>query len=328
MSQTIAIFIVFFAAFLWGSWLQVRKLTGDFPLAVFMVWLYFSSALLVFLVIGVVGLITPLQIADQLAGDPIRAILVLLCGGAMAIGMYLQMKVIDKVGLILSNSVSATFGVLLGTSLSIYLGGLPQNFSIKLVALSVVVLITATFLCQLSGKKRDEELAYKSIEVAVKQDTKAIFLLILSSVLITCYPLGMSIGVKTEFSPNGFSPLVCIGLLALGSFLGILTFCSFPLTIYKEWKFLVSKKYKREIGMTCICGICHYGGNLLHVLSSKVLSTAISWLLGRSGNMWTYLWGIYHKEYQGASKQTYFMLISGIGVYIVGIVLLAQGFYN
>lgn len=328
MSQTVAILLVFIAAFLWGSWLQARKYTGDFPLTTFMVWLYFSSVVLVWLVIGIYSLFKPLMIWNHIIHSPLRALLVMLCGAGMAIGMYIQMNVIDKVGLILSNSVSATFGVLLGTLLTVCIGGLPSNVPIGVVCMSVIVLITATFMCQYSGKMRDQDLRRKSVRPAVTQDTKAVFLLILSSVLITAYPLGMSIGVKTDYSDFGFPALICVGILAIGSFLGILIFCSFSLTKHKQWGTLVDPKYKKAIGISCLCGFCHYGGNVLHVLSSAVLSTAVSWLLGRLGNMWTYLWGLYHKEYKGATRKTYSVLFSGIGVYIVGIVLLAQSFYR
>ena len=155
MSYNIALILVFLASFLWASWLQARKFTGDFPLPTFMLWLYFSSVIFVWIVIGIYGLFRPLGILSHIAHSPIRAFFVLLCGAGMSIGMYIQMRVIDKVGLILSNSVSATFGVLLGTLLSISIGKLPESTSVGIVGMSVVVLITATFLCQYSGRMRD-----------------------------------------------------------------------------------------------------------------------------------------------------------------------------
>lgn len=327
MTFATALLLIFLATFLWGSWLQARKFTGDFPLPTFMIWLYFSSVMVVWIAVGLYNLFVPLDIVQHLFRDPLRALGVVLCGASMAIGMYIQMKVIDKVGLILSNSVSATFGVLLGTLLSVSIGGLPKSFSLAVVWTSVAVLISATFICQLSGRMRDIDLKGAKVTKRVTQDTKSVFLLILSSVLITAYPLGMSIGVRTTFSDVGFPSLICVGLLALGSFVGISLFCAVPLTLNRQWNTLVARKYKRAIQISCFCGFCHYGGNVLHVLSSSVLSTAISWLMGRLGNMWTYLWGIFHKEYSGARKKTYAVLSLGILVYIVGVVFLALGFY-
>ena len=191
MTETSAIILVFITSFLWGTWLQARKYTGAFPLTSFMVWLYFASMVLVLAFAAVYSMIVPSDILGEIASDPYRAIAVILCGAGLAIGMYIQMNVIDRVGLILANSVSATFGVILGTLLTVCIGGIPENVSMSVVWLSVVVLILATFLCQYSGKMRDRDLQRKSARPEKTQDTKAVFLLILSSVMITAYPLGM-----------------------------------------------------------------------------------------------------------------------------------------
>ncbi|QQO09372.1 hypothetical protein [Breznakiella homolactica] len=328
MSAATAIFLVLFAAFLWGSWLQARKYTGDFPLPSFMIWLYFASLVLVWGVILVNELVNPVHIFTAIRSSPGLAAVVCLCGASMAIGMQLQMSVIDKVGLILSNSVSATCGVLLGTLLTVMLGGLPENVSVGMIFFSAFVLIIATLVCQFSGKLRDKDLSKASSRPAKTQDSKAALLLVLSSLLVAAYPLGMSLGVKTKFSDGGFPPLVCVGLLAFGSFAGTMIYSAFFLSKNKQWKTLFSKKYKKAILISSFCGLCHYGGNLIHVISSHALSVAVSWLIGRTANMWTYLWGIYHKEYQGAKSRTYAVLVCGIAIYVIGILLLSRSFYR
>jgi len=328
MSYTLAIVLVFTATFLWSVWLQARKFTGDFPLEPFMIWLYFSSVIVVWLVIGIVGIIEPISIWKHVSENIGRAIIVSLCGAGMAIGMYLQMAVIDRVGLILSNSVSATLGVILGVCITVGFGGLPEHITIGKIILSALILISATFFCQISGRMRDKDLERQTKRPAKTQDTKAALLLILSSFLVACYPLGMTLGVKTAYTTEGFSSLECVGLLSFGSFIGIFAFCSIPMTYKHGWKSLVNSKYKKEIALSCLCGVCHYGGNCLHVLSSATISTAVSWLLGRLGNAWTYLWGLFHKEYKGASKKTYLVLVLGIFIYALGIYLLANSFYR
>lgn len=328
MSYTLAIVLVFTATFLWSAWLQARKFTGDFPLEPFMVWLYFSSVIIVWLVIGIVGIIKPMSIWEHISQNIGRAAIVSLCGAGMAIGMYLQMAVIDKVGLILSNSVSATLGVILGVAITVGFGGLPEHITVGKIILCALTLICATFLCQISGRLRDKDLARKSKRPEKTQDTKAALLLILSSFLVACYPLGMTLGVKTAYTTNGFTSLECVGLLSFGSFIGIFVFCAIPMTHKHIWKSLVDPKYKKEIALSCLCGACHYGGNCLHVLSSATISTAVSWLLGRLGNAWTYIWGLVHKEYKGASKKTYVVLALGICIYALGIYLLANSFYR
>lgn len=327
LNETSAIFMILFAAFLWGSWLQATKYTGGFPLPAFMLWLYGASFVLVWVFILVSQLFSPQSILGGIGDSPALALFVLLCGALMAVGIQLQMRVVDRVGLVLSNSVSATCGVLLGTAVTALVGGLPESFSLLSVFAVALVLILATLVCQYSGKLRDRDLSRKASRPAVTQDNKAAALLVISSVLVAFYPLGMSLGVKTNFSATGFSSYGCIGLLSAGSFLGTLVYSGYYLTRDKQWGAVFNPKYKKAIALSCLSGFCHYGGNLIHVMAAPVISVAVSWLIGRSANMWTYLWGIYHKEYKGASRKTYAVLGVGIAIYIAGILLLAKNLY-
>lgn len=328
MSQTAAILLVLLAAFLWGSWLQATKYTGDFPLPAFMLWLYGASAVLVWAFILVVQRFRMGGIAAEIAASPALALLVMVCGAAMALGIQLQMTVIGRVGLVLSNSVNATCGVLLGTLLSSVLGKLPAGVSYVRVFATALILIAATTICQYSGVLRDRDLARKPSREMKTQDTRAALLMVLAAALNTMYALGLSLGVRTSVSPHGFDKWTCIGLLALGSFLGTLVYSGIRLTRAHQWGTVFCWKYRKAYGIACLCALCHYGGNLIHTVSSAVLSVSVSWLIGRTGSMWTYLWGIYHKEYRGASAKTYCVLFFGIFVYIVGVFLLAYSLYH
>lgn len=328
MSQTMAIFMVLAAAFLWGSWMQATKYTGDFPLPAFLLWLYGFSFVLVWSFILIVEGFDIGWIFGEICADPWRALFVMACGSGMALGIQLQMTVIGRVGLVLSNSVNATFGILLGTLLSAVLGKLPEGVSYGRVFLTALILICATAICQYSGKLRDQDLERKSARPAATQDTKSALLMILAAALNTTYALGLSLGVRTSVSAGGFSQWPCIGLLAAGSFLGTLAFSGARLTKERQWHTMFDRKYKKAYALACLSGACHYGGNLIHTVSSAVISVSVSWLIGRTGSMWTYLWGIYHKEYTGASKKTYAVLFTGIGVYVLGIILLAYSLYG
>lgn len=328
MTETGAILMILMAAFLWGSWLMGTKYTKDFPLPAFMIWLYTASFVLVWAVVLVSEAVRPTNFIPIIADSPWLAAFVMICGGSMAIGMQIQMSVIGRVGLILSNSVSATSGVLLGTFVTVIIGGLPDQVSVGTVAIAAAILIMATFVCQYSGKLRDKDLNKMGKYHQGKQDTKAALLLVFSSVLVTAYPLGLSSGIRTDFGNHGFPALICIGLLSLGSFIGTVLYSGYLLARRKQLDSVFDKKHKKAIAISCLCGACHYGGNLIHVLAAPMISVAVSWLIGRSGNMWTYLWGIYHKEYKGASGKTYGVLALGICIYIFGVILLSQSFFQ
>ena len=40
LSQTSAVLVLLFVTFLWGSWFQAVKHTGDYPIYVFLNWMY------------------------------------------------------------------------------------------------------------------------------------------------------------------------------------------------------------------------------------------------------------------------------------------------
>lgn len=328
MSQTTAILLVLTAAFLWGSWLQVTKYTGDFPLSAFMLWMYGASAVLVWAFIFVVERFNISGTFEEIVGNFSLAVFVMMCGAGMALGIQIQMMVIDKVGLVLSNSINATCGVLLGTLLSSVLGKLPEGVSYTRVFATALILILATTICQYSGILRDRDLQKKTNRASKTQDVKSAFMMVLAAALNTMYALGLSVGVKTSVSSNGFSQWPCIGLLATGSFLGTLVFSGIILTRNHQWGTMFNRKYKKAYCLACLSAACHYGGNLIHTVSSAVLSVSVSWLIGRTGSMWTYLWGIYHKEYKGASVKAYAVLFFGILVYVFGVFLLSRSLYG
>ena len=47
LSQTSAVFVLLFVTFLWGSWFQAVKHTGNYPIYVFLNWMYLFSVVIV-----------------------------------------------------------------------------------------------------------------------------------------------------------------------------------------------------------------------------------------------------------------------------------------
>ena len=74
--------------------------------------------------------------------------------------------------------------------------------------------------------------------------------------------------------------------------------------------------------LSAISACCHYGGNMLSIYAMPVLSATMSFLFGKTSSVWTYFWGFYYKEFQGAKKKTLLLLLFGIGLYFGAIGLL------
>ena len=98
MTQTVATVILIITIILWGSWYQFSKKLRGWPVAAFMLWLYFFSALVVWA--GVL-IIKPFFIAESLgqiiANNPGRCAVALLCGAIFSIGVQMNVIVVKNV---------------------------------------------------------------------------------------------------------------------------------------------------------------------------------------------------------------------------------------
>ena len=107
LTTTSALMIMLLVSFLWGSWMQVVKHTGKYPIYAFLNWLYAFSIIIVWGTIAVTHESTiPDGIFNEISSDIPRALIVLICGSVYAIGMQIQLGVIGKVGLVLCASIT------------------------------------------------------------------------------------------------------------------------------------------------------------------------------------------------------------------------------
>lgn len=327
LSSGVALAIIIFVTFLWGSWFQVVKHTGKYPIYTFLNWLYFFS---VFIVWGSILLLhksmVPNGVWNEISGDLPRAALVFLCGAMYAIGMQLQLTVVGQIGLILSTSISATCTILMGTVVSAVFGGLPEGVSIFMIAAAALLLIFATIVCQAAGVMRDKDTGKtdKSRRTAISKKN-LIVLLVSCLVFAPFYSLATAVGLRSDLRPDGFSSLTCMGILVLGAFVGTSGFSAMCLTRGKKWcVFLHPDKGMRVIlPMAIIAAFCHFGGNILHAIAAPVVSVVIATPLGYSFSMWSYVWGLAYGEFKGAKKKTYWTLVGGISLFVAGVVLLS-----
>jgi hypothetical protein len=313
---------------MWGSWFQVIKHIKDFPISAFMSWLYFFSVIIVWGLIAVFGSrLVPDTIIAEVANYPAKAVLVFVCGIIFAAGMQLQLIVVRHIGLILSTSVSATCSILSGTMLSAVLGGLSQKASLFVIALSSLMLIIATIVCQVSGVFRDrDKLQIKELH-SHKPSGRAkdiAILVFVNTVLLSSYTIAVSAGLKSDLRPEGFSSFTNMGILVLGAFSGSVIFSVFFLSKTRQLhRFLDPLKNKKLLLFLLIAAICHFGGNVLQSLVAPFIGVAIAIPMGYSYHMWSYFWGLVYGEYRGASRKTYGVLMLGIAFFILGIVLLS-----
>lgn len=344
LSQNTALAIVLLVTFLWGSWFQVVKHTGDYPIYAFLSWLYVFS---IFIVWGSIGamhtVMIPKGIWNEIRADIPRTVIVLLCGGLYAVGMQLQLSVVSRVGLILSSSVTSTCSILSGILLTAVLGGIAEGSSVYLIILAAVLLICGTIVCQIAGVMRDRQSEggrrensrpqAVSPQMADSQQPQEkprshsrdlVILVVSSAILIPFYSVASSIGLSTDLRPEGFSSFTCMGILSVGALLGTSVYTALRLTQERKWKLFLhpGKGLPMILAMALIGAFCHFGGNILHSVAAPVVSIVIATGIGYSYGMWSYLWGLVYGEFKGAGGRTFGVLGGGILLFAAGVLIL------
>lgn len=314
-----------FAAFMWGSWMQVTKHLKDYPLPAFVYLLYFFS----FLVVSIISLIyhkvvLESSIISEILTNLELSLLLLICGALFSNGMLIQLNYMSKIGMVLVTSISSAFTTILGVFVTVMIGGLPENVSVGLIIVSMIFMLVAGYICQYAGVKRDAELGIES-EVS-SGSLKYVLFILIGNIMQTAYVFGYSVGTKTVVRDYGFSPFVVVTILALGSFIGV--HFSVPFMLKKiNFKFKDIFSNTRVVFFGLISGAAHYGGNLLNVIATASISAPIAFLIGKTVDFWTYLWGLWYGEFRGSSKKTMKILYSGFLVYIFGVFLLMYSIY-
>ncbi len=324
-STTTSILLTLFAAALWGSWMQVVKLKRNYPITGIIFWLYTFAFVFIWIITLALspallpdGIISATVSQSKLVGE------ILLGGAMMSMGIYFNLVVMNSIGLMLSTTISGAVGSLLGIFTSISKEGLPDKpFALAMIIATAVIFLLASYVCtyasQMCGKDRA---AAKGLDTKIKSKSPVTLPIILMILLNAVLTNGWSIGTASG-TAAGFPPILTTAYLCTGSFLSVFIITGITFTITKQWKtvFCIGES-KRPILLSCISGLCHYGGNLISIYCMPAISATISFLFGRTANLWTYFWGFYYKEFAGAKRKTLVILFSGIFLYFMGLAFL------
>lgn len=234
----------------------------------------------------------------------------------MAAGMYCSLNVMGSVGLVLSTTISGGVGVILGLVTSLMEEGIPES-GLGMIILIAAIYILAGFVSAYASKCRDIDHGIKEAKTVITG--KILFLMLLSALLTNGWSMGTAAGTA-----RGIPPVLTCALMASGSFCGALLIGIVIFSAKKQWKqVLCIGSSKKPILMTSICAVCHYGGNLISIYSMPAISATISFLLGRTSNLWTIFWGIYYKEFSNISSRTKKILALAIALFLIGTLLVA-----
>ena len=328
LSPGLAIFMVFFAASMWGTWFISLKYLKTYPIDGFYITLFTTSIIFVWSVGLIVDGKNLIQnMVDVYKVDPSRIFVTLICGSLYVIGMRVTLYVFSIIGLSLTMPIKSSIGILVSTTVAAVVGGVPEGYSLGLIFFACFILIGAVLLSMQSGRLRiagQETAEEKSdLQFSMVDMRKSILLILLTTVISPAYTFGLSYGLKSITQPNGLAVLPYMALLSTGAFCGSLIASGSVLTIRRQWKTVFSAPFSiHKFGIGS--GLFHYGGNIIHTFASAYLSTVIAFPLGLSSGLITQLWGIVYGEFKGSPRKAYYYLGSALVLYVIGAYIIAQ----
>ena len=311
-----AVMVALTAAIMWGTWFISLKYLKDYPIEAFYVVMF--SFCLVF-VWGVSFLLEGNEIFANIAfifsRYPSKIFFTLLGGMLYAAGLWVSLKVMDKVGLALSQPLLQSITLITGTLLTLVLGGRPESLTDTKIVLTVLFLLAAAFLVYMADQKRGASEAADAKAAAPLRTV--VGLTVLSALLTVSYDAAMSYGLETITQPIGLKVLPFMCLLCTGAFLGVMLTCGTVLTRKQQWHVIREAPFSIH-KWSIFSGICHYGGNIIHTFATRGLSAAVSYPLGLTSALWTQLWGLGYGEFKGAPKSAYVYLFLSFACYVAG----------
>ncbi|MEA4811485.1 MAG: hypothetical protein VB108_02810 [Anaerolineaceae bacterium] len=322
LTTSAAILVALLASFFWGSWAIILKYTSKLPLEI----LYFAlmNAALVFIwALGFVldGPALLGNIRQIFTSDSSRVTLTLLGGFVYVFSNFISLRVMQLVGLALAQPISSSVGLIFGTLVSYFIGGIPAGMSFWRLFIAGILLIAAIFFSFLAGNARPENAEEGKGKVTVK----VIGFAVISAFTGIIYSTSISYGLRSVTQPNGLAVMPYLCLFLSGAWLGAMLFCGYQITKRREWRAVKAVKPKM-LALITLSSWVHYGGNVLHAYATRQLSSVLSWPLGMTASLWTQLWGLGYGEFKGAPKKAYWLLAGGVLCYLAGAFVISNLF--
>lgn len=328
ISTPLAIGLGLLAATMWGTWFIALKYLGEYPLAAFYITLFATSMIIVWgLGLIIEGQALFQNINQVWHSDPSRIYVTFICGMVYVAGILFSLSVYRILGLAIAQPISSSINVIGGTTIAAIIGGIPQNLTLIRIIVSILFLVVAVLLSMKAGQIRNNAQEAGNVVTGLSRDPqkikRAIFLLIIASLLVPAYTTGLSYGLQSITQPNGLAVLPFMAILVSGAFLSAILICGIQLTVRKQWHVFISFRFSiHRLGI--LSGFAHYGGNILHTFATLNLSSVVSWPLGFTSGLWTQMWGLIFGEFKDSPAKAYLYLGGGVLCYLIGAMIIAN----
>ncbi|MCY4062644.1 MAG: hypothetical protein OXG53_09780 [Chloroflexi bacterium] len=260
---------------------------------------------------------------------PAIIIVALAAGGVFVIGVRITMTVFTAVGLSVTAPVQTGMSLILGTSLAALVGGTPAALAPLDLAIACLLLFAAAMATVRARIVRDRwlfEAAPRQLRDAAGGTSRRLIvknmaLVGLAAAIITAYPLGLSYSLRAPGREYGLTPLSFVSVLVTGSLIGVVLTSGAVLTLRRQWSTFLRAGWRMH-RYSLIAASAHYGGNIINAFATGALTAAVSWPIGTTSQLWTYVWGLATGEFKGAPRKSYLLIASGALLYLAGILYL------
>ena len=319
-SVTSAVMVTLFASAMWGSWMQIIKRCPRYPIYATTMMIYSFSFLCLSVALAFLKeMLLPMGFIRFFEVHLKDVFSISFGGAAAALSVLTSLKLMRNAGLVVGTAISGAAGSITGVLVAIAKEGLPDApHSGMALFICTMIIVLAGLFCSLASQKNNTYTEDKQ-----KNLVQNILLLVAFVVLSNGYIFGTSSGNNI-----GMHPFLICYFLCSGAFFVMLAVGIGATALNRQWKevFCLGRP-KKPLVLSAIAAVCHYGGNLLSIICMPVLSATLSFLIGRSANIWTFFFGIYLGEFKNSTNKVKIILATGISLYAIGVVLIAIWFY-
>ena len=299
----------------WGSWTNTRRLARDWPLEYFHFDYAVGVCIAALTAAATGGMLfgSPDVLDDLRAATPAAAISATAAGIAVSVGNYLLMIGIARVGMTLAFPVSVGFALVVSTVLSYLIRPLGDPV---LLAAGVTLVF-----CAVLGNS----LVYRSKGSGGSGSSRSgLAICMVAGVLfsISGTLVARAMGPRLPLSGYGVSVLYAAGCwLAAASILLLASRWRKRDAPLSATEYLRGSACNHFAGLTG--GLIYGVGAITDFLAAGFAGMAVAGAVGQANPLVAALWGILvWKEFRGASRLTWKLVVLMLGLYSAGLILL------
>jgi len=325
-----------FAGLMLGLYALPAKFTKEFKFE--NTWGLFF--MLTMFVVPVIASFTLINGFGKVFGAVPTNILLKMAGASLlwAMGVMMWGKAINHIGLSLGFSLFIGTVILVGSIIPFFVDGLPPTKSFLIIMGGIVVVLLGVIANGRAGllREKDEIAAQSESDETKVSMTRGILIAVVGGLLATGFSYANAVGRPTLHEASQAAgnadwvtavavmfPIFISGGVVMAIFFG------WQISSKKAWTNFKTPYFARNLGLTTIMAVFHYAASALFAFAAFKLGQAgntVGYAIFNTASVATAIVsGLITREWANASPKARGYLITGLGLLIVGIIIVAVG---